>query len=94
MVLSGATIDDVKLAMRVDYDTDDDLITAIMASAKGYIVTYTGLTETELDEYPEIVHAFYCLCIDMYDNRGVEIANGKENPTVKQILASVSVNYL
>ena len=56
--------------------------------------TYTGLTDERLDDYPEVIHAFNCLCIDMYDNRSVEIANGRENPTVKQILGGIAVNYL
>lgn len=94
MKLSEATLASVKLAMRIDYDLDDSLIGSIMEAAKGYIRTYTGLTDSRLDDYPEVIHAFYCLCIDMYDNRSVEIANGRENPTVKQILGGIAVNYL
>lgn len=94
MKLSEATLDSVKLAMRIDYDLDDALITSIMEAAKGYIRTYTGLSDAELDGYPEVIHAFNCLCIDMYDNRGTEIANGRENPTVKQILGGIARNYI
>lgn len=94
MKLSEASKDSVKLAMRVDHDYDDPLIESIMEATKGYIRTYTGLSDSELDRYPEIIHAFNCLCIDMYDNRSTEIPNGRENPTVKQILGGISVNYL
>lgn len=94
MKLSEATLASVKLAMRIDYDLDDSLIEDIMEAAKGYIRTYTGLTDERLDDYPEVIHAFNCLCIDMCDNRSVEIANGRENPTVKQILGGIAVNYL
>lgn len=93
--VSEAALVDVKKVLRVDYDFDDDLILSVMSAARGYMKTYTGLSENELDDHPEAIHAFYCLCCDMYDNRSAQItANVKENPCVKQILAGMAVNYL
>ena len=93
--VSEATLVDVKKVLRVDYDFDDDLILSVMSAARGYMKTYTGLDGEQIDSHPEAIHAFYCLCSDMYDNRSAQISgNVKENPCVKQILASMAVNYL
>ncbi|MCM1579639.1 MAG: head-tail connector protein [Ruminococcus sp.] len=93
--VSEATLESVKKVLRVDYDFDDDLILSIMSAARGYMKSYTGLTSEEIDKYPEMIHAFYCLCSDMYDNRSAQVAgNAKENPCVKQILAMQAVNYI
>lgn len=93
--VSEATLADVKKVLRVDYDFDDDLLLSVMSAARGYMKTYTGLDGERIDGYPEAIHAFYCLCSDMYDNRSAQVTgNAKENPCVKQILGSMAVNYL
>ncbi len=94
MKLSEVNIDITKKFLRIDYDHDDELIGIISESAKGYIRSFTGLPDGRLDEYPEIVHAYICLCSDMYDNNTVSAANVRENPTVRQILLSVAENYV
>lgn len=94
MKLSEIQLPQVKARLRVDYDTDDAEITEIMESARDYISRFTGLSFEELDTVPAVNHAFYCLCSDMYDNRGTEITNGKPNPTVDQILKGIEVIYV
>lgn len=94
MKLSEVTTENVKKALRIDYDYDDDYITSVMASAKSYIASKTSLTFEELDEYPEFVHAFYCVCADMYQNRETTVQNGRENPTVEAIIAMHRRNYI
>lgn len=94
MKLSEVTLSDLKLILRVDTDADDAMLTQIMDSAKGYILSFTGLTETEIDKYPETVHAFNCLCSDMYNNVVMQVTSDKVNPTVNQILKSMAVNYV
>lgn len=93
--ISEVSLEDVKRVLRADYDFDDELILQIMSAAKGYIKSYTGLVDEEIDKFPEMIHAFFCLCTDMYDNRSAQISgNIKENPCVKQILSMQAVNYL
>lgn len=94
MKLSEVTLDDVKQMLRVDFDTDDEMIENIMAAATGYIKSFTGLDETSLDKYPEVVHAMHCLCSDMYNNVVMQVQHDKINPTVDQILKSVAINYV
>ncbi len=92
--LSEIDLENVKQAARIDYDSDDVLLGHIMDAAKGYIRTYTGLEDADLDDIPEMVIAFYCLCSDMYDVREMTVQNVKPNPTVEQILGSHAVNYV
>lgn len=94
MKLSEISLPQVKARLRIDHDLDDAEISEIMGSARNYISEFTGLTAEELDEKPVVNHAFYALCCDMYDNRGMEIANGKPNPTVEQILKGIEVIYV
>lgn len=95
MKVSEVSLTDVKRALAIDYEHDDIFLVQVMEAAVGYMKTYTGLSENELDNYPEAVHAFYCLCGDMYDNRSAQVtASVRENPCVKQILGSMAVNYL
>lgn len=92
--LSEITLADVKNVLRIDYDYDDGLILQIMDGARGFICDFTGLSAVDLDDIPQMVHAFYCLCGDMYDQRAVAVKDDKINPTVRQILLSHSQNYL
>lgn len=95
MKISEATLESVKHCLRVDYSFDDDLITAIMESAKGKLMSDTALTAEELDEFPEMLMAFYMLCGDLYDNRSAAVSgNSKPNPSYEQIIALHRRNYI
>lgn len=94
MKLSEVTLDITKKFLRIDHEYDDELIGIIGESAKGYIRSFTGLSDERLDEYPEIIHAYICLCSDMYDNNAVTVTADKPNPTVRQILMSIAENYV
>lgn len=67
MKLSEVTPESVKRALRIDYDYDDERIKEIIPMAKGRIVSLTNREVSDLDNYPAIVHAFYCACADFYD---------------------------
>lgn len=87
--LSDVTLDDVKVYIRAEDVTDKaglKLIRDIMSSAKGYILSYTNLTANEIDNLPEMVIAYECLCADMYDVRTASVSQAKENPIVRNIL--------
>lgn len=67
MKLSEVTPESVKRALRIDFDYDDERIKEIIPMAKDRIVSLTNREESDLDNYPAIVHAFYCACADFYD---------------------------
>ena len=94
MKLSEISLPLVKARLRIDHDYDDEDILDIMESARDYISRFTGLTSEELDGIPAVNHAFFCLCGDMYDNRGTVTQTDKANPTVEQILKGIEVIYV
>ena len=76
-------------------DMDADLSPeALLAAAKAFVKSYTGLTDEELDKHEEISIAILALCTDMYDNRQSTVENDKVNRVVETILGLHSVNLL
>lgn len=67
---------------------------AIMAAAKSYILSYTGLTEAEADEKEEFYIAYMVLCQDMNDNRILYVDKNNTNKVVDSVLSMHSVNLL
>lgn len=91
---SEITPDEVIKYARMD-DMDADLSPeALLAAAKAFVKSYTGLTDEELDKHEEISIAILALCTDMYDNRQLTVENDKVNRVVETILGLHSVNLL
>ncbi|WP_066452672.1 head-tail connector protein [Anaerotruncus rubiinfantis] len=91
---SEITPDEVIKYARMD-DMDADLSPeALLAAAKAFVKSYTGLTDEELDKHEEISIAILALCADMYDNRQSTVENDKVNRVVETILGLHSVNLL
>ena len=68
MRISDITVADVKKALRIDYDHDDDrILNEIMPAALAQIITLTNREEEDLDNFPQLVTAYMCLCNDYYD---------------------------
>lgn len=68
MKISDITVADVKKALRIDYDHDDDrILNEIMPAALAEIITLTNREEEDLDNFPQLVTAYMCLCNDYYD---------------------------
>ena len=68
---------EVKNRLRIDYDTDDDLIPPIMSAARAMIRDMTGRTDEEIDTFPQAYHLFMCICQHMYDSNDLTAANDK-----------------
>ena len=78
-------------------ETDEDILrdfADFLVAAKGFIKSYTGLNEEQMDSKEELIHALFCLINDMHDNRSYVVRDDKLNPTVKTILEMHSVNLL
>lgn len=68
MKISDITVADVKKALRIDHTHDDSRIeNEIMPAALAEIITLTNREEEDLDNFPQLVTAFMCLCNDYYD---------------------------
>lgn len=98
MKVSEVTREYLANYLRLDDPGDVELheIENFMLAAKQYIISYTGLTEQEVNEYEDITTAFLILVADMFDNRNLYI-EGKAsniNKTLECILGFHSVNLL
>lgn len=94
MKLSDAAIGNVKDYLRVVDDTDNTLITAIMAAAKQTVLSYTGLTAAQADDYEDLTIAYLIICSELYDNRTYTVQNDRINPAAALILNLHNRNYI
>ena len=67
-------------------DTEKVTIEAMRTAAINYCISYTALTEAQLDEHEDITIAVLALISDMYDNRLRYVDKGNVNRTVETIL--------
>ncbi len=86
MKLSEISLAEIKEYIRETDGSHDGLITDIISAARGYILSYTGLSAEEADGISELCIALKCLCADMYDSRTASVSSEKENPIVRTIL--------
>lgn len=70
------------------------LLTTIKAAAINYVVGVTGLSVSELDNYPDLTIAVYALVQDMYDNRAIYVNTTNISDTVSTILNMYRTNLL
>nr|DAJ90861.1 MAG TPA: head tail connector [Caudoviricetes sp.]DAZ65532.1 MAG TPA: head tail connector [Caudoviricetes sp.] len=99
MKVSELTVADIADYLRImpgDLDeTEKKTMEGFLEAAKSYVMSYTGLTEAEVDTYPDIVPAVCCLAGDFYTNRDMTPAvKGNSNRTIESILNMHSVNLL
>ena len=96
MKISELTVADL---MNYAHEYSDDpetikLFTTILTAAKGYIRSYTGLSDAQQDEIPDLTIALKIIANELYDNRALTVQNDKVNPVVKTILDMHSINLL
>ena len=94
--VSDITAADLAEYLRLEETTDDETQTLnnLLEIAKKYIESYTGRTETELDNFSDFVIVTFVLVQDMYDNRTMYVNNDSPNTVVETILGMHSINLL
>lgn len=94
--VSEITYQDVADYIRKDELTQDDINTlnTLLTVSKHYIMSYTGRTEEELDNYKDFVIVVLILCQDMWDNRTLYVDSTNLNRVVESILGLHAVNLL
>lgn len=85
MKLSELTREIVCEYIRAD-DCNEKELDAMLAAARDYIKSYTGMTDEECDRHEGITIAALCLCSDFYDQRQMSISQSTPNRTVETIL--------
>ena len=94
--VSDITTSDISEFLRLTSPSasDDATLNNLLGIAKKFISSYTGHTESELDDYQDFVIVALVLCQDMWDNRALYVDSQNLNKVVESILNMHSVNLL
>lgn len=76
-----------------DEDTKRDM-EIILAAAKSYIKSYTGLDDDAMDEYEDLTLILLAIVSDSYDNRSFSVETSKVNNLYQSILDMHCTNLL
>ncbi len=91
-------VSEIKIKDLMDYIRPDEYDEAgfenILSAVKGFIKSYTGLDDEQIDEHEEFYIAVMILAADMYDNGALYVNTSNLNKTVETILNMHSVNLL
>ena len=78
-----------------DEATDVSLLESMfLPAAKEYMMQHTGMTQDDMDMHPDVAVAVCALCVQMYDNRSVNVDADKLNQVVVDIINRYSVNLI
>lgn len=88
-------LNELKEFLNIYDDSDDVLIKSLVNAGKQYIKDYTGLTEEEMIEKKDSLKiALFLIVSDLYDNRGQQSLQNKQNTMLTSILDMYCKNYL
>lgn len=93
MKVSEIQVTDIVEYLRLD-EYEESHITPLLTSAKHFIRSYTGLTDTEIDQHEDFYTVVMVLCQDMYDNRVLYPDRNNLNKVVDTILGMHRNNLL
>lgn len=98
MVASDITVKNLADYLKLDYNSlaEEEILelAAFLNAAETFIVDYTGLTLSQIDEHESLTVAIYVLVQDMYDNRTYYVDKNNLNRVVSMILDMHSINLL
>ena len=94
MIVSRLTDKDVLSFLRLDGTEGDIAPSALLAAALGYVKSYTGLSEEEMDAHEDLSIAVLILCSDLYENRLTAVDTANVNRTVSCILGMHCKNLI
>ena len=94
MKISEVTIIEIKQFCRIDFDDDDVMLMKFWDSAQSYVRSYTGLSDTEMEENEDITIAVLVVLSDMYDNRSYSSKENSGNKIAKGIMDLHSQNLM
>lgn len=94
MIVSRLTDKDVLSFLRLDGTEGDIFPSALLAAALGYVKSYTGLSEEEMDAHEDLSIAVLILCSDLYENRLTAVDTANVNRTVSCILGMHCKNLI
>ena len=98
MKVSEITTEQVLDYLRIDDASEIETteVEMFMDSAKATILATTGLTQEEVDEHADMVHPFFLLVSEQFDNRNGHIESKMQtvNQSILETLRRHAVNYV
>ena len=98
MKVSEIGMSDLCGCVRIDYDylsaEDESFLEAAHSAAVSYVKSYTGLSDSGMDEHEDIAIAVLVLVSDMFDNRQMTVDKSNVNRVVDTILGMYCTNML
>ena len=94
--ISDITYEDIADYIRLsDVSTNDqNYLTTLINISKDYILNYTGIDASDLDNYKDLIIVVFVLCQDMYDTRSMYVDKSNLNKVVETILGMHQNNLL
>lgn len=94
--ISDITYQDIADYIRLSEVTEEDqsYLTMLISISKDYILNYTGIDESDLDNYTDLIIVVFVLCQDMYDTRSMYVDKSNLNKVVDTILGMHQNNLL
>ncbi len=94
--ISDITYQDIADYIRLSEVSQDDqnYLTTLINISKNYILNYTGIDESNLDNYTDLIIVVFVLCQSMYDVRSLYVDETNLNHVVDTILGMHQNNLL
>ena len=94
--ISDITYQDIADYLRLSEvsQSEQNYLTTLINISKDYILNYTGIDESNLDNYTDLIIVVFVLCQDMYDTRSMYVDNSNLNKVVETILGMHQNNLL
>ena len=88
------TLEEVKKYLRVDYEADNELLVNLIAISEEYINSCVGAGYKSDEKSMKLADLLQKkLIYDMYQNRGMEIANNTKKDTIVTTILDKLSNY-
>ena len=94
--ISDITYQDIADYIRLSEvsQSDQNYLTTLINISKDYILNYTGIDESNLDNYTDLIIVVFVLCQDMYDTRSMYVDKSNLNKVVETILGMHQNNLI
>lgn len=94
MKVSELNLDIIKQYLRIDGNSDDILLDALLSAAVQYCTSYMGCTKEDLEKYDDVTIVVLSLISDSYEVRQFTTSTVTLNPVMQGVLDLHCSNFL
>lgn len=88
------TLEEIKAYLRIDYEDDDDILSELLIVSEEYINSCVGIGYKSDEKAMKLAKLLQKkLIYDMYEKRGMEIANNTKKDTIVITILDKLSNY-